>query len=87
MLALLCPAKAGLTSSVDTRGLGEPGLALYESGETKRWMKQMRTAQLDRSTSETKISVTLNLDGTGVYDNQTGIGFLTICWISCRAIR
>ena len=35
----------------------------------------MRTAQLDRSTSETKISVTLNLDGTGVYDNQTGIGF------------
>ena len=35
----------------------------------------MRTAQLDRSTSETKISVALNLDGTGVYDNQTGIGF------------
>lgn len=35
----------------------------------------MRTATITRQTAETQISVTLNLDGTGVYDNQTGIGF------------
>ncbi len=35
----------------------------------------MRTATITRTTSETGISVTLNLDGTGIYDNQTGVGF------------
>jgi imidazoleglycerol-phosphate dehydratase len=35
----------------------------------------MRTATITRKTSETGISVTLNLDGTGVYDNRTGVGF------------
>jgi imidazoleglycerol-phosphate dehydratase len=35
----------------------------------------MRTATITRSTNETEISVTINLDGTGVYDNQTGVGF------------
>ena len=35
----------------------------------------MRTATITRSTAETEISVTVNLDGTGVYDNQTGVGF------------
>ncbi|MGY3438101.1 MULTISPECIES: imidazoleglycerol-phosphate dehydratase HisB [unclassified Marinovum] len=35
----------------------------------------MRTATITRKTAETDISVTLDLDGTGVYDNQTGIGF------------
>ncbi len=35
----------------------------------------MRTAQVTRSTAETEISVELNLDGTGSYDNQTGVGF------------
>ncbi|MFC3052066.1 imidazoleglycerol-phosphate dehydratase HisB [Kordiimonas pumila] len=36
----------------------------------------MRTATVDRKTKETEISVELNLDGTGVYDVETGIGFL-----------
>jgi imidazoleglycerol-phosphate dehydratase len=36
----------------------------------------MRTATIQRHTSETKIDVTVNLDGTGVYDVHTGIGFL-----------
>ena len=36
----------------------------------------MRTATLTRKTAETAISVTLDLDGTGTHDNQTGIGFL-----------
>jgi imidazoleglycerol-phosphate dehydratase len=35
----------------------------------------MRTATITRSTAETGISVTINLDGTGAYDNQTGVGF------------
>ena len=35
----------------------------------------MRSATITRNTAETKISVTINLDGTGKYDNQTGVGF------------
>ena len=35
----------------------------------------MRKATITRTTSETKIEVTLNLDGTGIYDNRTGVGF------------
>ena len=35
----------------------------------------MRQAKITRSTAETEISVEINLDGTGVYDNQTGVGF------------
>ena len=35
----------------------------------------MRTATITRKTAETDISVKINLDGTGTYDNQTGIGF------------
>lgn len=35
----------------------------------------MRSANVTRQTNETKISVEINLDGTGTYDNQTGIGF------------
>ena len=36
----------------------------------------MRTATIDRNTTETKIFVEVNLDGTGSYDISTGIGFL-----------
>ncbi|MGB7244986.1 MAG: imidazoleglycerol-phosphate dehydratase HisB [Sulfitobacter sp.] len=35
----------------------------------------MRTSTINRTTAETDISVTVDLDGTGAYDNQTGIGF------------
>ena len=35
----------------------------------------MRTAKISRKTAETDIAVELNLDGTGTYDNATGIGF------------
>lgn len=35
----------------------------------------MRTAKVTRKTAETDITVEINLDGTGVYDNQTGVGF------------
>ena len=37
--------------------------------------RAMRTATIERNTSETRIAVTLNLDGGGAYDIATGIGF------------
>ncbi|MBL16308.1 MAG: imidazoleglycerol-phosphate dehydratase [Chloroflexi bacterium] len=35
-----------------------------------------RSANIERKTSETEISLTIDLDGTGVYDVDTGNGFL-----------
>lgn len=35
----------------------------------------MRKATLTRKTAETDITVSLNLDGSGAYQNQTGVGF------------
>ncbi len=35
----------------------------------------MRSSQIARKTAETDITVEINLDGTGSYDNDTGIGF------------
>lgn len=35
----------------------------------------MRTSTIKRTTAETDISVEINLDGSGSYDNQTGVGF------------
>ena len=36
----------------------------------------MRTARIERNTAETKISLTLTLEGTGKREIQTGCGFL-----------
>ncbi len=35
----------------------------------------MRKATITRKTAETEISVEINLDGSGAYDNETGVGF------------
>jgi imidazoleglycerol-phosphate dehydratase len=35
----------------------------------------MRIATISRNTAETRIAVTVNLDGSGVYDVATGVGF------------
>ncbi|MFD0980851.1 MULTISPECIES: imidazoleglycerol-phosphate dehydratase HisB [Tropicimonas] len=35
----------------------------------------MRKAKIERATTETKISVEVDLDGTGSYDCRTGVGF------------
>ena len=37
---------------------------------------QPRTAEVHRTTNETDVRVRLDLDGTGTYDNETGVGFL-----------
>ncbi len=36
----------------------------------------MRQAKIERNTKETQISVAVNLDGTGSYEVNTGLGFL-----------
>ena len=36
----------------------------------------MRQATVERNTKETRVAVTVDLDGTGSYDVSTGIGFL-----------
>lgn len=36
----------------------------------------MRKASLDRKTTETQITVSINLDGTGAFDVKSGVGFL-----------
>ena len=36
----------------------------------------MRTGRIERNTAETKILVEIDLDGTGSYQVETGIGFL-----------
>ncbi|MDG1530918.1 MAG: imidazoleglycerol-phosphate dehydratase HisB [Paracoccaceae bacterium] len=35
----------------------------------------MRKATISRKTAETDITVDINLDGTGIYENVTGVGF------------
>ncbi len=35
----------------------------------------MRTAEIERNTAETRIHLTLNLDGTGRFEGTSGIGF------------
>ena len=39
-------------------------------------MTKHRTAEVTRITTETKIQAVVNLDGTGLYEISTGIGFL-----------
>ncbi|MCZ6764146.1 MAG: imidazoleglycerol-phosphate dehydratase HisB [Alphaproteobacteria bacterium] len=53
-----------------------PKLTGAKSAAAKPARKAGRTASIERKTKETNISATVNLDGTGIYDVSTGIGFL-----------
>ena len=55
-------------------GVGATSRALYKVVQ-REGRNFMRNATVSRNTAETKIEVTLDLDGTGLYDNQTGVGF------------
>lgn len=45
-----------------------------------------RNVLVQRNTKETKITMSLNLDGTGKASLNTGIGFLTICWMDLHVM-
>ena len=42
-------------------------------------MEAERKAKVVRDTRETQIVAELNIDGTGIYDIDTGIGFFDTC--------
>ncbi len=44
--------------------------------ESNRDMKMQRTAEIHRKTTETEISLSFSLDGSGVYEIDTGVPFL-----------
>ncbi len=56
-------------------GLVSQKCAQYMGGDNEEGLKHMRKAKLSRKTAETEIEVKLNLDGTGQFDNRTGVGF------------
>ena len=56
-----------------TRGLDLSTAPLIEASTLTEAL--MRTAKITRKTAETDITVEINLDGSGKYDNQTGVGF------------
>jgi imidazoleglycerol-phosphate dehydratase len=49
--------------------------AAPQDGYVEQKDKPMRRAEVRRETTETRIAVTLDLDGTGAYAISTGIGF------------
>jgi imidazoleglycerol-phosphate dehydratase len=57
-------------------GCGVPKLIKPWAQRGKQGTPVKRQATIDRSTKETKIKATVDLDGTGAYDVATGIGFL-----------
>ena len=50
--------------------------ARSDKGADESLVKTQRMAMLSRTTGETAVTVSLNLDGSGNADVQTGIGFM-----------
>jgi imidazoleglycerol-phosphate dehydratase len=53
--------------------LPKRALRAYKAAETKG--DSMRSAKITRNTSETQVEIDINLDGSGLYDVKTGVGF------------
>ena len=51
-------------------------MASNQEAATQLVIRAGRTATLERKTNETEISVSINLDGQGLYNVDTGNGFL-----------
>ncbi len=59
------------------RTAGAPAVFLLEIPSMDQSLANgARRATIERNTNETRIRVAINLDGTGVYDVRTGVGFL-----------
>jgi imidazoleglycerol-phosphate dehydratase len=60
---------------MDLTGAAQPHSRIARAGIAAIGLA-MRTAEIHRKTGETSIDVVVNLDGTGLYNVSTGIGFL-----------
>ena len=58
------------------RASGEIKMDIVANCARLRIAAAMRTGIISRKTNETSIDVEINLDGTGIYEVSTGIGFL-----------
>lgn len=58
---------------IRARHIGRRTAPAYKAREPKG--QTMRKATITRTTAETSISVEIDLDGSGTYSNETGIGF------------
>ena len=66
-----------LLSRQEGHQLRSQALELIKPGNAEQASHtRKRQATIDRSTKETKIKATVDLDGTGAYDVATGVGFL-----------
>jgi imidazoleglycerol-phosphate dehydratase len=72
----LCDKLAGRVAKEQIRLQMGVSSAPFSTGDLDAGDRVPRTADVQRSTSETQISVQLNIDGSGAHRIDTGIGFL-----------